>query len=67
MFRGREMAHKEIGFQIMKRIVEDLKEHAAPDQEPKMLGRNIVLTFSPVKGHATKHATTTEDEESDPS
>lgn len=51
MFRGREMAHKEIGFDIIKKVIEDLKEHGTAEMTPKMLGRNISVSFSPLKGH----------------
>ena len=49
MFRGREMAHKEFGFELMTQVVEDLEEYGKPDAPPKIVGRNIMVTFSPVK------------------
>ena len=49
MFRGREMAHKELGFELMKNVLSDLEEFGKPDSQPKLLGRNIVVTFAPIK------------------
>lgn len=49
MFRGREMAHKDFGFELMTQVVEDLKEFGKPESEPRLMGRNIFVTFTPVK------------------
>lgn len=49
MFRGREMAHKDFGFELIKNVISDLEEHGKPDAEPKVVGRNIAVSFSPVK------------------
>ena len=43
-FRGRENAHKELGFVMMKRIIEDLKQIAHVDQEPRLNGRAVETT-----------------------
>ncbi|OGV55648.1 MAG: translation initiation factor IF-3 [Lentisphaerae bacterium GWF2_52_8] len=51
MFRGREMAHQEIGFDLMKRIITTLAEHGTPESEPKLFGRNIVVNFNPKHHH----------------
>lgn len=48
-FRGREMAHQEIGMGLMQRIREDLVEYGTVDQEPKMEGRQITMVLAPVK------------------
>lgn len=40
-FRGREMAHKELGFDMMKRIGTILEEEAVFEHQPTMAGRNI--------------------------
>jgi len=55
MFKGRELAHKELGFDMMNKLVEDLSEHGAPDDKLKFIGRNITATFSPLKGHVHHH------------
>ena len=49
MFRGREMAHKEFGFELINTIIKDLEEYAKPEAPPKLMGRNIAVTFAPVK------------------
>lgn len=49
MFRGRENAHKELGFELMQRIVADTAEYAAVEQAPKMMGRNVFMMLIPKK------------------
>ena len=48
-FRGREMAHKELGMELLKRIEKDLGELAAVEQFPKMEGRQMVMVMGPRK------------------
>jgi translation initiation factor IF-3 len=48
-FRGREMAHQELGMQMMKRIETDLEEIATVEQYPKMEGRQMIMTLAPRK------------------
>lgn len=40
-FRGREMAHKDLGFKLAEKIIADLGEDTAVDQKPQMAGRQI--------------------------
>ncbi len=47
-FRGRENAHRELGFEKMQRIANDLKTMANLDQEPKLTGRAVGMTLSPL-------------------
>jgi len=47
-FRGRQMAHKEIGFELMERVMEDLAGMAHVDLEPKLSNRNILMMVSPL-------------------
>ena len=47
-FRGREMAHTELGFNVMKRAVADLIGMGHPDSEPKLIGRNIHVMLTPL-------------------
>jgi len=47
-FRGREMAHTDIGFNLMKRAVVDLAGMGHPDAEPKLIGRNIHVMLTPL-------------------
>jgi translation initiation factor IF-3 len=49
MFRGREMAHTELGRKILDRLVADLEGLATVDQFPKLDGRNMVMVIAPVK------------------
>jgi translation initiation factor IF-3 len=59
MFRGREMAHTDLGRRILDRLVEDLKDVAQVDAAPKQDGRNMIMVIAPTKkapskdGHAT--------------
>lgn len=48
-FRGREMAHQELGSQMLKRIEQDLEEYGAVEQFPKLEGRQMVMVMSPKK------------------
>lgn len=48
-FRGREMAHREIGMDLLKRIEKDLQELATVEQFPKMEGRQMVMVLSVIK------------------
>jgi len=49
MFRGREMAHTELGRKILDRLVEDLDGLAVVDTYPKLDGRNMVMVLAPLK------------------
>jgi len=49
-FRGREMAHQELGVQLLDRIEQDLAEYGTVEQRPKMEGRQLVMVFAPKKG-----------------
>lgn len=48
-FRGREMAHRELGAQLLKRVEADLLEYGTVEQMPKMEGRQMVMVFAPKK------------------
>jgi translation initiation factor IF-3 len=50
-FKGREMAHQELGFELMKRIQEDLKGMGHVDLMPKQAGRSISMMLSPLAAH----------------
>lgn len=49
MFRGRENAHRELGFELMKRVEKDLSEIASVEQSPRLQGRNIFMMVIPRK------------------
>jgi translation initiation factor IF-3 len=48
-FRGREMAHQNLGFELLKRIEADLSDQAVVEQEPQSEGRQLVMVMSPAK------------------
>ncbi len=48
-FRGREMAHQELGMQLMKRVEADLVELGTVEQRPKMEGRQMIMVIAPKK------------------
>jgi len=48
MFRGRENAHKELGIEVLKRVVADMEGMANVDQPPRLAGRNVGMLLSPL-------------------
>lgn len=48
-FRGREMAHQELGMEVMQRIEKDLEELGVVEQHPKMEGRQLTMVLAPKK------------------
>jgi translation initiation factor IF-3 len=48
-FRGREMAHQELGMELLQRVKADLEEYGAVEQEPRMEGRLMVMVLAPKK------------------
>ena len=42
-YRGREMAHKELGYQMIEKIISLLEEEAIVEQQPQMAGRNLSI------------------------
>ncbi|MFT6916113.1 MAG: translation initiation factor IF-3 [Motiliproteus sp.] len=48
-FRGREMAHQELGMQLLKRVEVDLEELGTVEQHPKMEGRQMIMVIAPKK------------------
>ena len=54
MFRGREMAHTELGQRILDRLVEDLDGLATVEQPSKLDGRNMVMVLAPTKKPAPR-------------
>ncbi len=47
-FRGREMAHTEYGFQVIRKFITDVAPYGHPDFEPKLIGRGINVMISPL-------------------
>jgi translation initiation factor IF-3 len=46
-FRGREMAHQELGLELLQRVKADLEAYGTVEQEPKMEGRLMVMVLAP--------------------
>ncbi|MBA2585335.1 MAG: translation initiation factor IF-3 [Chthoniobacterales bacterium] len=47
-FRGREMAHQEFGMELMHKVRDDLAGMSQVEMEPKIAGRNVTMTLSPL-------------------
>ncbi len=48
-YRGREMAHQELGMVLFRRVEADLEEYGIVEQRPKMEGRQLIMIFGPKK------------------
>jgi translation initiation factor IF-3 len=48
-FRGREMAHQNLGRQLLERVRQDLEEYGAVEQRPQLEGRQMVMVIGPKK------------------
>ena len=46
-FRGREMAHKELGLEMLERVKDDLQEIADVEQAAQLEGRQMVMVLGP--------------------
>jgi len=53
-FRGREMAHQEFGLQLMEKVRDDLSGMSQVETEPKITGRNVSMTLSPLPANRRK-------------
>jgi len=65
-FRGREMAHQELGLELLKRVEADLIDYGVVEQYPKLEGRQMVMVLQPRRDSAqgkaaAKNAKTSED------
>jgi translation initiation factor IF-3 len=65
-FRGREMAHTDIGFTVMKRAVADLAGMGHADADPKLIGRNIHVMLTPLPPNKRKPKFITQAEADEP-
>jgi len=65
-FRGREMAHINIGFDVMKRAVTELEGMGHPDAEPKLIGRNINVMLTPLPVNKRKPKLLVQEDEDQP-
>ncbi|MGB1672464.1 MAG: translation initiation factor IF-3 [Limisphaerales bacterium] len=53
-FRGRENAHKDLGFELMKKVCEDLNTMGKVDLPPNLRGKRVTMTLSPLPKHQQK-------------
>jgi len=56
MFRGREMAHPELGLKILERVADDVSETAIVESAPRQDGRNMTMVLNPTKRPARPKA-----------
>ena len=64
-FRGREMAHQEFGMQLMERVRDDLAGMSQVEMDPKIAGRNVTMTLSPLPAARRKRRFSNQGEEVD--
>ena len=67
-FRGREMAHQELGIQLVGKVRDDLSSMSQVETEPKIAGRNITMTLAPLPANRRRRrfsAEPTTDEQDD--
>jgi translation initiation factor IF-3 len=48
-FRGRELAHRELGMELLQRVETDLQEYSTVEQHAKMEGKQMIMTLTPKK------------------
>jgi len=53
-FRGREIAHVELGQRLLERLAQDLASYGTVEGQPRLEGRNIHIVVAPLKGHKEK-------------
>ncbi|MEY5025127.1 MAG: hypothetical protein RLZZ244_655 [Verrucomicrobiota bacterium] len=53
-FRGRENAHKELGMALMNRVAEDLSQMSNVEQPPKLMGKAVTMTLTPLPANKRK-------------
>ncbi|MBE9516101.1 MAG: translation initiation factor IF-3 [Proteobacteria bacterium] len=53
-FRGREMAHQELGLVMLKRVEADLQDYGVVEQHPRLEGRQMVMVLQPKRESASK-------------
>lgn len=49
LFRGREMAHQDLGMKLLKRLEQDLEEYGTVEQYPTLEGRQMIMVVAPKK------------------
>ena len=61
-YRGREMAHQELGVRLIERVRSDLAPYSTVEQYPKMEGRQLIMVLAPKKGGKTPQKAATKSE-----
>jgi translation initiation factor IF-3 len=46
-FKGRQLGSKKFGYDLMKKVLDEVAESVTVDMEPKFVGRNLIMTISP--------------------
>ncbi len=54
MFRGRENAHQELGYEVIRRVIVDVADIATADKEPQKMGRFLIVLLAPRPASAKK-------------
>jgi translation initiation factor IF-3 len=57
MFRGREMAHPELGMKILTRVADDVADVATVESTPRLDGRNMTMVLHPTRKDGKKPST----------
>jgi len=48
-FQGRQIQHTEFGHQLVQRFIQSLTEYGTPESEPKMMGKRLLFSLTPIK------------------
>jgi translation initiation factor IF-3 len=64
MFRGREMAHPELGRRILEKVAERVAEIAIIESAPKQDGRNMTMVLNPIRKPKAKSSSSAEAQQS---
>jgi translation initiation factor IF-3 len=67
MFRGREMAHPELGMKILRRVADDVADFAVIESDPRQDGRNMTMVLHPVRKDGRKASSKSEAGDQPPS
>lgn len=54
MFRGRQIVHTQLGYQILKKLAEEIKDYATVERQPKLEGKNMIMILAPIISKAEK-------------
>lgn len=61
-FRGREMAHQDLGMALLRRVHEEIEDLAKVEQMPKLLGRQMTMVMAPSQASKVKKSSDVEDD-----